>query len=134
MRGVVGGLRDRHVGSSISSKRHQIRRRYRRIASGANTATITIIQITESITGSATGPPSISPRAASITDVTGDAFTNACSQTGLLPPGPPSITPRAASIPDVTGFAFTNACSQPGIVSTGANAELANVSGRMIMN
>ena len=30
-------------------------------------------------------------------------------------------------------MAFTNACSHPGIVSTGANALLANVSGRMIM-
>ena len=48
--------------------------------------------------------------------------------------GPPSISPRAASITDVTGLTLTNACSHPGIVSTGTNAELANVSGRMIMN
>ena len=47
--------------------------------------------------------------------------------------GPPSISPRAASITDVIGFPFTNACSHPGIVSGWTNAELANVSGRMIM-
>jgi hypothetical protein len=65
----------------------QILRRYRRIARGANTAVIAIIQITDSITGSATGPPSISPRAASITELTGFAFTNAYNHPGIVSTG-----------------------------------------------
>ena len=39
------------------------------------------------MSGSATGPPSISPRVASITDVTGLTFTNACSHPGIVSTG-----------------------------------------------
>src|SRR6266545_2901331 len=45
---------------------------------------MTAIEITASTTGSATGPPSISPRAASITEVTGFAFTKAWSHPGIV--------------------------------------------------
>jgi hypothetical protein len=60
-----------------SSLRAQIRRRYRMIASGTKIARSTAIQMIASVSGSATAlsPPSIRPRAASITDVTGLALT-----------------------------------------------------------
>src|SRR5688572_446579 len=57
------------------------------MARGANTDTMTAIQITDWMTGLATDPPSINPRVASITDVTGLALTNACSHPGMVPVG-----------------------------------------------
>ena len=71
------------------------------IARGAKIATITIIHPIDRTSGPATGPPSISPRVASITDV--------------------------------TGFHSANVLSNGGMVEGGANAELAKVSGKMIM-
>lgn len=57
---------------SLTSSATQTRRRYREIANVANTATIAAIQITDWITGLATGPtPSSNPRTPSTTDVTG---------------------------------------------------------------
>src|SRR5919108_2686273 len=57
------------------------------MARGANTPTMTAIQIIDWITGLATEPPSINPRVASITEVTGLALTNACSHPGMVPVG-----------------------------------------------
>ena len=46
------------------------------MASGTKIANSAAIQMIASVSGSATGPPSMRPRAASITDVTGDPFAS----------------------------------------------------------
>src|SRR5205085_8990754 len=63
--------------------RLQTLRRYLATASGANTPTITTIQMIDWITGFATGPPSIRPRVAFTTFVIGLKFTIGWSQPGI---------------------------------------------------
>ena len=59
-------------------------RRYRRTASGAKTAVIAMLQAMECQAGVATGPPSIRPRLALASAVTGLTLTQACSQPGRV--------------------------------------------------
>src|SRR6266852_2227111 len=55
-------------------------------------------------------------------------------QSGFDTACPPSMSPRVASTTFVIGLTLTKDWSHPGIDPGGANTELANVSGRMIMN
>src|SRR5579859_1300701 len=58
--------------------------RYRRTASGAKTTVIAMLQAMECQAGVATGPPSIRPRLAPASAVTGLTRTQACSQPGSV--------------------------------------------------
>src|SRR5215216_1276940 len=82
-------------------------RRYRRTASGANTAMIAADQARAAAPGR-DGPPG-----------------------GRAPW--PRISPRSALVATVTGWLAANACSQPGMVWTGTNTELVNASGNTPM-
>jgi hypothetical protein len=70
--------------------------RYRRTASGAKTAVIAMLQAMECHAGVATGPPSIRPRLAAVSAVTGLTRTQACSQPGRVLAWMNTVLPNAS--------------------------------------